>query len=280
MSQGFVNDELKRLWAVQLEILDIIDEICRKNSIHYSLYGGSLLGAVRHHGYIPWDDDLDICMSRENYERFITIWNKEDHSGYILQNKDNTPSFTQSFTKIRKDHTTFLQFDWEKGRYHTGIFVDIFPIDRIPTGSFERKKFFWDCMRYQLYTREFIPLKASAIVKVISVIYLKGTSANHKINYRKRFEDKLRNYNQHGKWNTVSIETLKMVRLVMPADLLDQYIRLEFENKEYECFAKWDECLTCQYGDYMQLPPENERVWIHPHLHIDFEHNYEELNHE
>ena len=280
MSQTIESAGLKQLWTVQLEILDIIDGICRKNDIHYSLYAGSLLGAVRHHGYIPWDDDLDVCMSREYYERFIEVWNQEEYPGYILQNKDNTPTFTQSFTKIRKDHTTFLQFDWEKNRYHTGIFVDIFPIDRIPDGNISRKKFYWDCMRYQLYMREFVPPKGNAVVKAVSNAFLKGTSSDHKTAYRKQFDAKLREYNKHKKWNTVSVETLKMVRMVMPADLLDQYIRLEFADKEYECFEKWDECLTCQYGDYMQLPPESERIWNHQHLLIDFEHNYEELSHE
>ncbi len=110
----------RKLWDIQLEILDVIDLICRKNGLRYSLYAGSLLGAVRHQGYIPWDDDLDICMPREDYERFLDIWKDKDHPGYIMQNKHNTPSFTQSFTKIRKDHTTFLQYEWEK--------IDIIPV--------------------------------------------------------------------------------------------------------------------------------------------------------
>ncbi len=280
MSRAIESVELKRLWKIQLEILDIIDEKCRKNDIHYSLYAGSLLGAVRHHGYIPWDDDLDVCMSRENYDRFIEVWNQEDHPGYILQNKDNTPTFTQSFTKIRKDHTTFLQVDWERNRYHTGIFVDIFPIDRIPTGSLNRKKFFWDCMRYQLYMREFVPPKGSALVKTISGLFLKGTSAKHKAAYRKHFEEKLREYDKHTEWNTVAVESLETCVQALPVDLLNSYIRMEFEGKEYECFAKWDEHLKCLYGNYMQLPPENERIWKHHHLIIDFEHNYEELTNE
>ena len=280
MTQTIESAGLKQLWTIELEILDLIDEICRKNDIHYSLYAGSLLGAVRHHGYIPWDDDLDICMSRDYYERFIIAWNKEEHPGYILQNKDNTPSFTQSFTKIRKDHTTFLQFDWEKGRYHTGIFVDVFPIDRMPDGLLRRKQFYWDCMRYQLYMREFIPQKGSAAVRLGSKLFLKGTSAQHKVKYRKQFENKLRKYNRHSAWNTVAVETLKTCTQPQPADLLDQYTRLEFEGKEYECFLKWHDYLSNYYGDYMQLPPENERIWNHHHLLIDFEHNFEELEHE
>ena len=99
----------QKLWDVQLDILNLIDQVCSKNDLQYSLYAGTLLGAVRHKGFIPWDDDLDICMPREDYEKFLKIWKDEDHPGYILQNKRNTPLFTQSFTKIRKDHTTFLQ---------------------------------------------------------------------------------------------------------------------------------------------------------------------------
>ena len=275
-----INTELQKIREIQLEILDIVDDVCQRYGIHYSLYAGSLLGAVRHKGYIPWDDDLDICMSREYYDRFLEVWEKEEHPGYILQNKENTPSFTQSFTKIRKDHTTFLQYDWERGRYHTGIFVDIFPVDRIPAGNLRRMKFYWDCMRYQLYMREFIPPKESLPVKLVAWTFLKGTSDSHRKNYRRNMENKLREYDKHHAWNTVATEDIRTCRKIMPVELLDTYIRLDFEKGRYECFALWDQFLTALYGDYIQLPPESERVWNHNHLVIDFEHNCEELTHE
>ncbi|MBQ6217752.1 MAG: LicD family protein [Erysipelotrichaceae bacterium] len=272
--------KLKELWNEQLQILDRIDELCGKENIHYSLYAGSLLGAVRHHGFIPWDDDLDVCMSRADYERFIKVWDNEEHPGYIMQNKDNTPSFTQSFSKIRKDHTTFIQFEWEKNRYHTGIFVDIFPIDRIPEGFFMQKRFLWDCMRYQLYTREFVPPKASVITKLVSKLFLKLTGTEYRKEFRKHFEEKLNEYDKHSNWNTSAIESMQSVRQKLPVNLLDGFIRLEFEGKQYECFEKWHEYLTDKYGDYMKLPPENERTWNHHPLILDFEHNYEELTDE
>lgn len=268
--------EQRKLWDIQLEILDVINQVCSENDLHYSLYAGSLLGAVRHHGFIPWDDDLDICMPREDYERFLNVWKDEEHPGYILQNKRNTPSFTQSFTKIRKDHTTFLQFDWEKGRYHTGIFVDIFPIDRMPVSSVEKRLFQWQCLRYQLYTREFIPPKASPVVKAVSSFFLKSASKEKRQKYLHNFEKKLLSLSGRKDLPEVAIESTATFNKELPSDLTDSYVRLPFEGKNYQCFAKWDEYLTLKYGNYMQLPPESERVWKHNHLIMDFNFNYGE----
>ena len=103
-----MDNQLRKLQLTQLGILKDVDSFCKKYGIRYSLYGGTLIGAVRHQGFIPWDDDLDICMARDDYNKFIELWESIKPNGYILQNKDNTPLFTQSFTKIRKEHTTFL----------------------------------------------------------------------------------------------------------------------------------------------------------------------------
>ncbi len=268
--------EQRRLWDIQLEILDVIDQVCRENKLHYSLYAGSLLGAVRHQGFIPWDDDLDVCMPRQDYERFLEVWKNEDHPGFLIQNKRNTPSFTQSFSKIRKEHTTFLQYDWEKGRYHTGIFVDIFPIDRYPATFVGQKVFQWRCLKYQLYTREFVPPKASPIVKVISKLFLLMSSKSQRIKYRTEFENRLDILSEKTELHTVAVESTATMSHSLPPDLLDKYVYLPFEGRKYQCFAKWDEYLALKYGDYMQLPPTEERVWKHYHLIIDFDHNYGE----
>ena len=152
-----MEEKLRQLQLIQLEILKFFDNFCREHNLKYSLYAGSLLGAIRHHAFIPWDDDLDVCMSRFEYDRFIALWNQSPPGGYILQNKENSPGYWQSFSKIRKDHTTFLQEEREAGKYHTGIFLDIFPLDRIPNGKLKRMMFKWHCMKYQLLTREFAP---------------------------------------------------------------------------------------------------------------------------
>lgn len=268
---------LRKLQLVQLEILGIIDQVCKENHISYSLYAGTLLGAIRHHGFIPWDDDLDICMDRTEYNRFLEAWSCSHPDGYLLQNKDNTPSFTQSFSKIRKEHTTFLQFEWEAGRYHTGIFVDIFPIDRMPEGRLQRIVFLWWCMEYQLLTREFVPPKGNLIQKAVSSIVLASIPVKQRRKKRQKLLRKI-TADQDSHHHTVAIEMLSTMRKALPEGLFDQYEYLPFENGEYSCFSQWDKYLTVKFGDYMTLPPEEERTWKHHPIILDFEHDYEELS--
>lgn len=109
----------------ETEILIEVDKFCKKNKLRYSLGFGTLLGAVRHKGFIPWDDDIDIWMPREDYKKFIAEWMKNPIDGYILSNTDTNIDFTQNFTKIRKDNTTFFQSEDADKTYHKGIFIDI-----------------------------------------------------------------------------------------------------------------------------------------------------------
>lgn len=269
---------LRQLQLTMLEMLKMFDAFCRKNDIKYSLYAGSLLGAVRHQGFIPWDDDLDVCMSRAEYDRFIALWEKEKPEGFILQNKENTPAFGQNFTKLRKEHTTFLQEQWEAGKYHTGVFLDIFPMDRIPDGKLARAIFRWNCMRYQLLTREFVPPKAGTIVRLGSKLILLCTPKFCREQIRRNILKKIIRYNNRYHLEIVATETLGALKKTYASDLLDSYVDLPFEDGTFMCFAGWDDHLRRKFGDYMQLPPEEERAWRHHPIILDFEHNYEELS--
>ena len=153
------NEILHQLWSIELEILDVIDQICVAHNLRYSPIYGTLLGAVRHKGFIPWDDDIDLMMPRDDYEAFLALWQQEAPKGYILQNTRNSPDFSQNFTKIRKDHTAFIQTEDERDkRYHKGIFVDIFPADRVITGTLEQKTKYAACAVNLLYSRRQTPL--------------------------------------------------------------------------------------------------------------------------
>lgn len=268
---------LRKLQMTQLEILQIVDEFCKTHHLRYSLYAGTLLGAVRHQGFIPWDDDLDICMPREDYDRLIELWPKQGLFGCFLQNKENAPGFSQSFSKIRKAHTTFLQREDKAGAYHTGIFIDIFPIDRIPSSWFSSVWFRWNCMCYQLFTREFVPSRSNVLVRGVSAVFLLLVPERKRPSVRRKLLKRITHYGNQTNLNTVAIETMASLQVKYPADMLDHYVELPFEGQAFMCFADWDELLKREFGNYMELPPESERTWKHHPIILDFEHDYGEL---
>ena len=195
----------------------------------------------------------------------------------MIQNKLNSPDFAQSFTKIRKDHTTFLIEGEEQVKYHLGIFVDVFPIDRIPNGTLHRCFFLWRCMRYQLYIRDYAPKNNGIFINFISKVMLKLTPLDkRKKKYIKLLKLITKN-NSDKSLNTVAIETFSTMRVPLPPDLMSEFIDIEFEGRTFQCVRKWDEYLKNKFDDYMQLPPINERTWTHHPVIIDFERNYDEI---
>lgn len=139
-----ISSDMKQIWAVQLDILHRIANICNKYNIKYFAIGGTLLGAVRHKGYIPWDDDLDIAMFREDYNKFCEIAPEELHHPFFFQTEETDPGYLLRHAKVRNSNTTAIlsvQKD-KKYKFNQGIFVDIFPIDRIPDNVEVRDIFF------------------------------------------------------------------------------------------------------------------------------------------
>lgn len=274
---SFNQEMLRRLQLTQLAIMKDIDAFCRKHDIRYSLYAGTLLGAVRHQGFIPWDDDLDICMPRADYDRFITLWSKEGNPRYLLQNKENTPGFTQSFTKIRKYdsdfYTNYDKFVFRHGKpYHTGIFVDIFPVDRLPHRMISGKMFMAELMLYQLMVHEFIPDNASAVVRMGTAAILKLTTPNMRRRLRHILLAHLCRNSNDRTMRMVTTETLDAARQIYSSSLFDRYTELPFEDCRFRCIEDWDQMLRVKFGNYLQLPPEEEREWKHKPITINFDH--------
>lgn len=270
------NVDIRDVWKAEQEILDVVHDICVKNNIKYSLAYGTLIGAVRHGGFIPWDDDIDIMMPREDYERFLSIWNDVSPKGYILQNTGTDFDFTQNFTKIRKDHTTFLHsLDEGKTSYHKGIFVDIFPGDRVAPKKISRIMQFIACAINLLYSRGFISGTGGAM-GLLERFLLKTSKENY-IKRRKSSENFIRRWNNRNDCKYVFPSTIGSSKVYYPSNLFDDMSTIRFNDKEYKCVGDVDATLRAEYGDYMQLPPEEDRVWKHHPVIIDFEHNYEDL---
>ncbi len=267
---------MKLLWETEQEILDVIHKVCTEHGLRYSLGYGTLLGAVRHGGFIPWDDDIDIIMPREDYEELLKIWSDAAPEGYLLQNVRTNPDFSQSFTKIRKDHTTFLESKEESFKnYHKGIFVDIFPGDRVAGKGCGRTLQYIAGAVHLLYNRGFTS-GTGGIIGLVERVLLSAPKKKYAPR-RVKAENYLRRWNGDEKLQYFFPCTIGECRLYYPADLFNNLKTVAFNGKMYMCVANPDEVLRCGYGDYMQLPPEEERVWKHHPIIIDFEHNYEEL---
>ena len=136
---GFlVTEKRKKVWAVGMELLEQFDRVCKKHGLRYFVYYGTLLGAVRHQGYIPWDDDIDVVMFRDDYERFQLIASEEFTEPYFFQNS-YTDCVLWPFSKIRDSRTTAIERRFTNLRdFHHGIFMDVFPLDSVSDGINEQ----------------------------------------------------------------------------------------------------------------------------------------------
>ncbi len=226
---------IKSLQNVCLEILKEVDRVCRKYSILYWLEGGTMLGAVRHRGFIPWDDDLDIAMFREDYDRFCEIAPQELKSGYFLQ--------------------TF--------NIHKGIFIDIFPVDKMPktTAKIKRHRLYlWFLFRLYFQTgKNTVPVSP-----FLSKPGLKFLLKSVKIN-----KDKLYNYinKVYTKYNTdkeydytASWTMAQKFNWLYKKEWHESFIEVPFEDMTAKIPVGYDELLTNAYGDYMTPPPKEKQA--------------------
>lgn len=272
-------DEIQvKLRKTEQEILDVVHEICITNGLRYSLAYGTLLGAVRHGGFIPWDDDIDILMPREDYIKLLEIWSEKAPKDYILQEPYSSLDVTNNFAKIRKNNTAFVQTETEKKyKYHKGIFVDIFPLDRLAKGILGRTQQKLFCLLTMLYNRGYT--SGSGGMMELCEHLLLAVIPRRKYRYIEKWaEKKATKWNGNNSLEWFGFQTVSDMKHHYAPDIFENLTELEFEQKKYCAFRDYNRILRDEFGDYMQLPPEEERVWKHHPIIIDFEHNYEELN--
>lgn len=130
----FSQEELRKMQLLQLDMLVEFDRVCRKNDISYAITGGTLLGAVRHKGFIPWDDDADVCMFREEYEKFKKVAGQMNPDICFFQDHSTDHGYRWGYGKIRRTGTTYIRSGQEHMKGKTGIFIDVFPLDDVPKG--------------------------------------------------------------------------------------------------------------------------------------------------
>ena len=264
---------LKNLHNKELEILKTFIEICNKLNLKYFAVYGTALGAVRHKGFIPWDDDIDVAMLREDFERFLKEAPALLPPHLFLQYRDTDPDYNILHAKLRDSNTTFLEPGWEKQKGNQGVFIDIFSWDYIPTKGISafifklKKKYYQNIIatdpKANYWKSPGIKNKIRAILQpFINWLYPSRQRAARK------FDNILKNLPPHtlvGNHESTYTYSLEWVKDVKP---------MSFENLIVNVPAGVHEHLTTCYGDYMQLPPEEEQVPLHFGGVIDTERPY------
>lgn len=267
---------LEEIWKVEQEILDEVDRVCNEHHLKYSLAYGTLIGAVRHNGFIPWDDDIDIIMPVDDYNKLLSIWDNSAQEGYLLQNKITHGDFNQNFSKIRKEHTTFIQHEFEKSvSYSTGIFVDIFPGHYIPKKRIFQKFQKVACAVNLLMARDH-GSGNNDIRGIAEQVLLSFPDCIKKKIYVES-DSFIQSWNRTSSCGIFFPSTIGEVAKRYSIGLFDNMTTIPFNGKEYMCISEYKKMLEYDYGDYMKLPPEEDRVLKHHPLVVDIERSYDEI---
>lgn len=238
-------DMLKK---IQVDILDFFVKTCREKNLRFYLCGGTLLGAVRHQGYIPWDDDIDVYMPMPDYLEFIHHF--EENDTYVLQNSDTCIS-PYMFTKLANKKTVLQEFTYPfLGKF--GVNIDIFPSSGFPDDAQELATFEQECAALREEWKQ----------------YLFNYVNDHadEVQYKKmadRYYELMTRYPFDAANKVGYIITAYFEREMNDRSCFEKTVNVSFEGKEYPAMVGYDEYMTHLYGDYMKLPPENERVSKH-----------------
>lgn len=254
---------LRKLQMTELELLTEVDRICKKCGIHYNIIAGTLLGAVRHGGFIPWDDDADVAMLRPEYEKFCKACKTElDKSRFYFQDQNHTPGYRWGYGKLRRKQTLFLRENQEHMPYAQGVFIDVFPLDYVPECYGLRCVHNFRCFLY----RKFFWAEAGRVSDrnaAMRLIY--GLMSRVPEQALKKSFGKFIRKSNRKKSGWVRILTFPTPNRFYGyrVEWYEKSAGIRFEGRMLEGIRDYDKYLRFKFGNYMELPPEGERK-VHP----------------
>lgn len=262
-----VTEERKKLWAILLDLLKKLDEVCKRYNLRYFATGGTLLGAVRHQGFIPWDDDLDFAMLREDYEELLRHSDAFE-APYFLQTPYTDSRYYYSFAKLGNDNTTYCSKMFAYQGFHAGISLDIFPID------------YWDYQKGKaVYDRIAYLNKENSTYMRMKNPYLDEKNKQRVMNWSRidplaAYEEiqKLASQfdNEHSDSLSNAVITIwKYGNDIYPKSVFKKQTYFPFEGYSIPAPCGYDVLLRNLYGDYMSFPPVNKRGIWHADTIID-----------
>lgn len=265
-----------------LEVFIEFDKICKKHDLHYYAIGGTCLGAVRHQGFIPWDDDIDVAMPRNEYEKFKNTLIHELPDNLRVLDINQEEHYACPFMKIHNINTTFI----EKGMYeypdrYTGVYIDIMPLDGIPDGKWQRKVYFFKLLQlarldwHRKYELNQKLNEGKSIGKRLFWRIIYFFIRKYPINFfSERYVQLQKKYSYEKTKDLCYTWSRRASKIIFPKEDFEDYILLPFEGVQMRCPVGYDNFLNVLYGDYMKLPPQEERVPCHEVDILDLEKSY------
>lgn len=255
------NDELKN---IELDILTYIDTVCKQHHLTYMIAFGTLLGAIRHKGFIPWDDDIDVCMPREDYNKFVSIM-KNIKGQYEMISQETNPDYYFLFARI-VDTRTISILNGMREIHRLGVFVDVFPLDAAPPKE-DREQ--WLAEYHDLERKTTLTTPHSAQYKEHSLktlLRIIKRFPKRMFYGPKNFTDYREQWNKClTRYNSTNFDeyTCLGYNWIYKNDIFDKIIDVPFEDRCFPAPEKYDEFLTATYGDYMAPPPKEKQVSHH-----------------
>lgn len=271
------NNSNVTIKEIQLQLLQMfisLDSICRDNDIQYILAEGSALGAVRHKGFIPWDDDLDIIMTRDNMSKLEHVITEKYSDMFFYQSYLTDKYYNIPFDKLRLNNTTYIEAGEEEKLYHQGLFIDIFPADKLPKGRFSTWLINQKFLLHEIILRN--DPRDNPIKKCIEKI-LVGIFGKEKIlSILKKSFTKYNciNTNYYSSYYYMLKQKSNKQRKIS-SDTLFPPLETTFCGVESFIPHDFDKYLTIEYGDYMTPPPHDKQIGAHHGL-VDFHTSYTE----
>ena len=271
------GEDFRKLQLLELDLLVELDRVCRKNHIVYQIWAGTQLGAVRHKGFIPWDDDADIVMLREEYEKFRKVTDQLDPQICFFQDHDNDPEYRWQYGKLRRTGTKYIRLGQEHIKCKTGVFIDVFPLDDVPISTFGQmlqdlhcfvlRKILWS--EVGKYSEKGIKKGLYCLLSKIPTDFVFRQIDRYARRSRNSSPNKVRTlcYTSIGK---LYYKHPLDERYGMPKEWFRRTKTFEFEGKQLIGLEDYDDYLRFSYGNYMELPPPEERGQHAPVSDYDF----------
>ncbi|GAA3616329.1 LicD family protein [Secundilactobacillus similis] len=270
-------EQMRSLQKKELEILKYLKKICEENELKFFLGGGSCIGTLRHQGFIPWDDDVDVFMLRDDYERLYKDWNKySQNKKYSLCRSDETHNYRHAAMTINDNDTTFINFRTQDEDVNQGIAVDIIPIDYLANGFWQRCWQRWNAIIFSIFINQRLPDNQGKVLRLLTELPLAIIRAPQK-RYKvwKRAEKRMIKYSSKNGNQAVELVTgLKAIMRPLKPEWFENVRYEKFEDTEMPIAVGAEKYLTLIFGDYMKMPPVESRLAKHHTALIDTEKSF------